>query len=27
LMAMHIHELDESTITRILAEMGFDDGP
>jgi transcriptional regulator with XRE-family HTH domain len=27
LMATHIHELDESTITRILAEMGFDDGP
>lgn len=25
LMAKHIHELDEATITRILAEMGFDE--
>ena len=25
LMAKHIHELDDATITRILAEMGFDE--
>ena len=25
LMAKHIHELDEATISRILAEMGFDE--
>jgi hypothetical protein len=25
LLAQHIHELDDATIERILAEMGFDE--
>jgi transcriptional regulator with XRE-family HTH domain len=26
LMARHIHELDKATVSRLLAEMGFDGG-
>jgi transcriptional regulator with XRE-family HTH domain len=26
LIARHIHELDEGTVSKLLAEMGFDEG-